>query len=186
MQSLTIISDNHYFMLGLDALFNTCETRVLSPQQIIGMAGISENSVCLVYISDTEVCRRVCRIIKNSTCELFFFVDIVPACSFSQCVSSRIWDARSTLYDIQEKIRRIRSFISEKLFSNLTGIKMRHIVMAAKGLQYYKSWILHHLGNTGTGLSQYRTLVHAVGINNVSVHTFFSCRKDICSMYGDI
>ncbi len=171
MKKLYLISDNQYFMLGAATLLKVYEVCSLSPGQFIDNAVKINNDVCLVYIRDRDKYIEICKAIRHHDCELIFLLDVGENCIFSPKLPSRIWNARISVYGLLGKFIQLEKHICEKIFRNISSSKARHITMAAKGLKRYQSWLFYKANNSKATHNYYRALVHAVGIENVSVHT---------------
>ncbi|TNL04457.1 hypothetical protein CYD30_23680 [Kosakonia cowanii] len=181
MKSVYIVSDNHFFSFGLRHIINDRVVYVISPEDIIKRGGLNTGDViCMIYIKNNDLFRDVCKLIQHSLCELIFFIDLKIGAAINRFISPRLWNARLSTDEIAKRIKSLSKYTRQSLLMKCSDLKKRHIFMAAKGLGYYKEWVSRRASNPKTAHNHYRTLVQAIGIENVSIHNF--CLAEIISL----
>ncbi|EKQ4522306.1 hypothetical protein [Enterobacter ludwigii] len=173
MKSVYIVSDNQFFSLGLRYIINNRVVYVISPEDIIKRGGLNiSNDICMIYIKNKDLFRGVCKFIQHSSCELIFFIDLNIGATINRYISPRLWNARLSTDDIAKRIRSLSTYTRQSILMKCSDLKKRHIFMAAKGLGYYKEWVSRRASNHKTAHNHYRSLIQAIGIENVSIHNF--------------
>ncbi|EET7775223.1 hypothetical protein ACI8OU_003955 [Escherichia coli] len=173
MKSIYIVTDNQFFSLGLRYIINNRVVYVISPEDIIERGGLNASDViCLIYIKNKSLFRDFCKLIQHSSCELIFFIDLKVGATTNRFISPRLWNARLSTDEIAKRIRSLSTYTRQSILMKCSDLKKRHIFMAAKGISYYKAWVSRRASNHKTAHNHYRSLIQAIGIENVSIHNF--------------
>lgn len=166
-----VISDNQYFSLGAAAVIKNNDVKILSPNDIINGKVKLERGICFIYIKNIMTHRVVCHLLRRSMCELIFFCDYGHSVEFNKNISPRFWSARIGLKRFRYRTTHINRFATDSVVNKISDLKLSHVFMASKGLALYIRWIYSRSGNTKIAHNKYRTLIQAVGIDRVSIHT---------------
>ena len=106
---------------------------------------------------------------------MIFFFDVNPGLELHNFISARFWNATLSVRTFSNRIRtpeRLRH-IDDNLFGNMSRARKQHVLMAAKGLEYFNGWVSEKT-STPKGQHGYnRSLLQALGIYNVSIHNLF-------------
>lgn len=171
MADFYIISDNQFFALGAASLVYKKDVSILSPEAVLNGTVDVHRGVCFIYLKDRNLHRMVCQLLECSKCKLIFLYDRGHGFEFNRQLSSRLWPAKLAVNDFIIRTLHIHKYINKRIFTHITETKKKHILIAAKGLDYYIRWVRGRSVNPKTIHNHYRSFVHAAGVGNVSVHS---------------
>ncbi|EGM3390128.1 hypothetical protein IRR03_004817, partial [Salmonella enterica] len=83
------------------------------------------------------------------------------------------WDSKLTSKEFIKKIKNINENIKSRELNKISEVKRTHLFMVEKGVGYYINWVLERAKNKKSIHANYRVLVQALNIENVSIHNLF-------------
>lgn len=171
MNKIHIISDNKFFSLGVSFLLQGRTVSALSPLDVFNSSEVELRGVFLVYIKNKFQYRQVCGFLRKKNVELIFFIDF--GVKVFEISPEYFWDSKLTSKEFIKKIKGISENINSRELNRISELKRTHLFMVEKGVSYYMRWVLERAKNKKSIHANYRVLVQALNIENVSIHNIF-------------
>lgn len=173
MSSVCIISDNQFFSFGLRASLSfDDQVVIMTPEQVLSDPTCLNNFFTFyIFIYDRQAHLMVCNYLTRVNGACVFFIncreeDVILAPCF---ISSRIPVREVRMLSLITPVRLVKN----RSFNMLSTINNLRTGCAAKGLTRYMYWVRNRTC-TANGVHYHKkALLNALGIQRVSVHTFF-------------
>ncbi|MEV4978507.1 hypothetical protein MRBLME3_001642 [Enterobacter ludwigii] len=173
MESLTVISDNQFFTLGIKSLLSPSKVTIYLPDVALAEDFSLTSGFFIVYIKNREMHRDLCRKLSGVINKLIFFLPLNQIvnneCELHPCFLS----AKLTPLELTGKLKSASAIFSKEFTSSIT-LKDR-IVLAniSKGIDAYMRKMKSTLKCPKQTHRHTKRMMSLLGIYNVNVHNLF-------------
>lgn len=172
--TITIVSDNQYFALGLSGSLNVDSSCVMNVDEFVSNSRRFTNGVILICIYNMNKLRDLCLCVGQLDCTPVFFL---PSNIYSACsgLGKRFLSTKITQCDLYEALFSVININEEPItFDNLSVSEEKiysHIVMIAKSVRCYID--VMHRSNGLAKSYYYRRVLFFLGFKQVNQYNLF-------------